>query len=287
MKVKENLLNRFQIKEIPPPLTLQPYIHSYFLYDGEEIPQDSFFRALPNGKVEMFFLFNGSRIIFQDKQHIKRLSGFLAGIFELNYPMRIKIETNGRRFRGISVLFTHLGVNRLLGINLHEITNRVVGFDSSRYPDIYRQYLKISENQKEKFLFENLNEFFLDQLKINENHPQKIITLLNHLEHLTGLLNVERLAAKLQISYKSLYRMFTDEIGMSPKMYLKILRFNRACYLLDRASKTDKSEIVYECGYYDHSHFLREFKSIMKESPKHYLNSGKGRFYFNRPYALK
>lgn len=287
MPVKENLLSSLQIKKIPPPLDLKPYINSYFLYDGEEIPQDSFFRALPNGKVEMFFLFSGSRIIFQDKWHKQRLSGFLSGIFEFDYPMRIKIETNGKRFRGISVLFTHLGVNQLLGINLYEITNKVVGLDSSRYPEIYRQYVKLSEIEKEKFMFENLNDFFLDQLRIKENQPQKIIAVLNYLEHMTGLLSVERLADKLQISYKSLYRMFTDEMGISPKRYLKIVRFNRACYLLDGASKMDRSEIVYECGYYDQSHLLREFKSIMKESPNHYLYSGKGRFYFNRPYALK
>jgi AraC-like DNA-binding protein len=103
---------------------------------------------------------------------------------------------------------------------------------------------------------------------------------------MTGLLSVGRLARELQMSYKSLYRLFVDEMGMSPKMYLKIVRFNRACYLLDYESKPNVNEIVYECGYHDQPHFIHEFKSIMKESPKHYLQPDRGKFYFDRPYAF-
>jgi len=285
MQVKENLLKNFRIKALSPPSGLKPYINSYYVYENLAEPfRNNFFRALPNGRVELFFLFHGSQIVFQDKKHKQRLSAFLAGIFELSYPMKIRIETNGKKFTAISIIFTHMGVNQLLGINLYELTNRVV--ETDQFTDINRQYETISKVEEEKHLFGHLNTFFLNQLNMNNNHTQSIIPILNHLEKMTGFLSVGRLAHEFQISYKSLYRLFVDEMGISPKMYLKIHRFNRACYLLDSGAKPNITEIVYECGYHDQPHFIHEFKSIMKESPRHYLRSDRGKFYFNRPYAL-
>jgi len=288
MQVKENLLKNFRIKAISPPSGLKPYINSYYVYENlAESFRDTFFRALPNGRVELFFLFQGSQIVFQDKKHKQRLSAFLAGIFELSYPMKIRIETNGRKFRAISILFTHVGVNQLLDINLYELTNRVVDLESFKYRELYSYYKSISELEEENQLFENLNACFLKESRNISSHNQRIIPVLLHIEKMKGLLNVERLSSELRISYKSLYRMFTEEMGMSPKMYMKIIRFNRACYLLDHVYKPNITDIVYKCGYYDQAHFLHEFKSIMKESTKYYLNPHRGNFYFNRPYAVK
>mgnify|MGYP006298277223 FL=1 len=284
MAVKESLLRSFLVKEIPPPSTLEPYISKYYVYENlkESLP-GYFFRALPNGMVELFFFVGGNRIVFREKQHEQRLSGFLAGVFKLDYPMKIKVENNVSQLKGLSVLFTHLGVNLLLGHKLYELTNRIIGIDRFRYQDVYRQYMNISEIEDERLLFENLNEFFLHQLRSKNYQTQRIVPLLNNLEHMKGLLTIDRITSEFGFSYKRLYRLFTDEMGMSPKMYLKILRFNRACYLFDRASEKDIAEIVYKCGYYDQAHFQREFKSIMNESP----HSMRGKFYFNRPYALK
>lgn len=287
MSIKENLLRNLEVTEISPSIPLRPYIKGYYLYKGRAGGfQNSFFRALPNGSVEMFFLFGGARIIFRERRHSQRLPAFLAGIFDLSYPMKIRVETTTGELKGISVLFTHAGVNQLLRTKLKDLTNRVTGIDRSGYPDLYQQYMNVYE-QEEGEWFRHLNEFFLSRLRNNNQPTQKIIPMLNKLESMKGVLSVERLASELRISYKILYRKFIDELGISPKTYLKIIRFNRACYLLNQTSKPNVTEIVLKCGYYDQPHFVREFKSIMKESPRHYVNKKRGKFYVSRPYALR
>jgi len=276
-----------EVSEITPPTFLRPYINCYYLYKGAaEGFQDSFFRALPNGSVEMFFLFSGTSVIFREKRYSQRLPAFLAGVFELSYPMKVRVETTTGELKGISVLFTHTGVNQLLRTKLKDLTNRVTPIDRSGYPDLYQQYMNVYE-QEEGEWFRHLNEFFLNRLRNNNQPAQKIIPILNKLEGMKGVLSVERLASELRISYKILYRKFIDELGISPKTYLKIIRFNRACYLLNQTSKPNVTEIVLKCGYYDQPHFVHEFKSIMKESPRHYVNKKRGRFYVSRPYALR
>ena len=125
-----NYFRNLRIKEIEPSFALRPYIACYYFYEHwEERLQNFFFRALPNGLVEMFFFLNGSRVVFQEVRRKKIFSGFLAGIFELDHPMKVKIEVSGRPFRGISILFNHLGVNRILGVDLYKLTNQVIHLD--------------------------------------------------------------------------------------------------------------------------------------------------------------
>lgn len=286
--MKNSFFGNLRINEISPSFALKPYISCYYIYENsEDRKQDFFFRALPNGLVEMFYFFNGSRIIFQENRQKRFLSGFLTGIFELDHPMKIKIEVNGRPFRGISILFTYLGVNRLLGIDLYETTNKVLHFDEFWNSDTYWEFVNTLQIGNEKVLFMSINDFFLHQIDAGDHPTQKIIPVLNSIEQMTGPLSVERVAGRLHISYKRLYRMFVDELGMTPKMYLKILRFNRACFMLDRLKEADETEIIYHCGYYDQAHFIHEFKTIMKESPRRYLRTSRGNFYINRPYAFK
>lgn len=286
--MENTYFNNLRTKEIEPSFALTPYISCYYLYENQEDRLENFyFRALPNGLVEMFFLFNGSRLIFYENRQKQVLSEFLAGIFELNHPVKMKVELDRHPFRGISLLFTHLGVNRLLGVDLCELTNKVVQLDKFWDSKIYWQFNNTLQIGNERLLLMSINDFFLHQLDAHDHPTQKIIPVLNSIAQMTGPLSVERVAERLRISYKRLYRMFVDELDMTPKMYLKILRFNRACYILDRLQKADETEIVYQCGYYDQSHFIHEFKTIMKESPRQYLRISRGKFYINRPYAFK
>ncbi|MEF8812118.1 MAG: AraC family transcriptional regulator [Bacteroidales bacterium] len=286
--MENTYFDNLRTKKIEPAFALKPYITSYYLYENWEYRLQNFkFRALPNGLVEMFFLFNDSKVIFHEKRQKQALSGFVAGIFELDHPMKLRIEVNGRPFRGLSILFTPLGVNRLLATDLNELTNQVVHLDQFWNLKLYWEFVNSLQVGNERVLLMSINDFFLHRINAHDHPTQRIVSVLNSIEQMEGPLSVGRVASGLEISYKKLYRMFVEELGMTPKMYLKIIRFNRACYLLDQMKSIKESEIVYDCGYYDQPHFVREFKSIMKASPRQYQRSSRGKFYINRPYAFK
>ena len=57
--------------------------------------------------------------------------------------------------------------------------------------------------------------------------------------------------------------------------------------MLNNDPEVNWSELVYRCGYYDQAHFINEFKTLMKESPYHFLSMTKGHFYLNRPFSFK
>lgn len=60
---------------------------------------------------------------------------------------------------------------------------------------------------------------------------------------------------------------------MSPKMYCRIQRFNKAYYYLKYKKCYSLQDISYMCGYYDLSHFVNDFKEFTGQPPQEYFTS--------------
>lgn len=77
---------------------------------------------------------------------------------------------------------------------------------------------------------------------------------------------VEEIAAKVNTSVRQLERLFQDHFNQSPLAYFRRIRLKYGHWLL---TNTDRSitDIAYECGFSDNSHFSRWFKSTFGTSP--------------------
>ena len=54
-------------------------------------------------------------------------------------------------------------------------------------------------------------------------------------------------------------KLFMQRVGLSPKSYIRLRRLSRVCYLLSTKKEIDWQDIVFEGGYYDQSHFIKDF----------------------------
>jgi len=86
-----------------------------------------------------------------------------------------------------------------------------------------------------------------------------------------GELTVEQLAEKSAISYRTLHRLFIKYLGVCPKMYLRILRFKHVCRLLIQGHLKQKTQLAYQCGYYDQPHFNHEFRQVLACAPYRFI----------------
>ncbi len=84
---------------------------------------------------------------------------------------------------------------------------------------------------------------------------------------------VASLARELGWSERRLERNFNDRVGVSPKMFSRIMRFQRLVKLLEADGVADLSDAAIVCGYYDQPHMNREFASFARTSPTAFLNS--------------
>ncbi len=65
--------------------------------------------------------------------------------------------------------------------------------------------------------------------------------------------------------------MFKENVGLTPKGFLKIIRFQKAIQEIEACKKINWSGIAYETGYYDQAHFINDFKNFSGFTPQQYL----------------
>ncbi|SCP97724.1 AraC family transcriptional regulator [Anaerobium acetethylicum] len=91
-------------------------------------------------------------------------------------------------------------------------------------------------------------------------------------EHLGESLNAEILAEKLHVSEPTIYRLFSEQMGMHLGQYITAVRLNAACrYLVETSEKV--IDIAYACGFTGLSNFYRAFQLHVGMSPKAYRDS--------------
>ncbi|UYZ83620.1 AraC family transcriptional regulator [Entomomonas sp. E2T0] len=94
---------------------------------------------------------------------------------------------------------------------------------------------------------------------------------ITELEELTGF------------SARYIYKIFTEQFGISPKLYCLILRFQQALFNLTAQEQLKNlTDLAIDLGYADQSHFLREFKKFAAISPKKFTTEIQHSFYQKR-----
>lgn len=78
-------------------------------------------------------------------------------------------------------------------------------------------------------------------------------------------------AAESGLSRRRFIEVFVEEIGFTPKLYLRLQRFNRILHRVYGAPAVDWPEIAYLHGYADQPHFNREFREFSGLTPSQYL----------------
>ena len=107
-------------------------------------------------------------------------------------------------------------------------------------------------------------ESLLSVMDLGEAHGGSLYRHATALiESQQGLLQVGELAQMMNISPRTLERRFMEDLGLSPKMFIRLIRFQKALALLrNKAPNRSLVAVAYELGYSDQAHFIRDFKKL-------------------------
>jgi transcriptional regulator GlxA family with amidase domain len=116
--------------------------------------------------------------------------------------------------------------------------------------------------------------FTQDFTTVSDPRVRKAVYLME--QSLGGeTLSVDHIAAKVNTSIRQLERMFHTHFGRSPLSVFREIRLNYGRWLLVNSDRSI-TEIAYECGFSDSSHFSRWFKSAFGQAPAAARRSGAG-----------
>jgi len=101
---------------------------------------------------------------------------------------------------------------------------------------------------------------------------QRLAGAIKHLEsHSQEEIDFDKLPQAFHFSKRSFYRLFSAATGQSPLAYLRIYRLQQAYRLLQESGKS-VTEIAYEVGFQNSSHFSRRFQELFGHPPSHFQN---------------
>jgi len=122
-----------------------------------------------------------------------------------------------------------------------------------------------------KLIFDpaNVDEYFNELCKnYPSDHP--IDRAVDIVFSKKGMITVADLCIEVSVGERYLQQLFQKYIGLSPKFFTRLIRFSRIFNLIQE-NDPDWAEVVYQAGYYDQSHFIRNFKAFTGEDPTAYI----------------
>lgn len=201
---------------------------------------------------------------------------------ENNFEMQPRTLVAGQMTRGI--LIGPSGNVNLFGVRFHpvgafgaftapmsQLTDRIENADGiwGNAESLLHEQLSAAASFQERI------ECFESFLHLRQAKTKQIS---RELAYAVGVLQncetrIASLARELGWSERRLERNFNDRVGVSPKMFSRILRFQRLVKLLETDGLADLSDAAIACGYYDQPHMNREFTSFAGTSPTAFLNA--------------
>ncbi len=121
-------------------------------------------------------------------------------------------------------------------------------------------------------LITSMNIIFIEELEKNQKSNSIIESSLIISSKVSGIMTIRELAGSQYISERQLNRLFNEYIGMSAKMFLKLVRINNTINILKYTdyNLADNAQIL---GFYDQSHFIKDFKAICGVTPKSFMEN--------------
>ena len=77
---------------------------------------------------------------------------------------------------------------------------------------------------------------------------------------------------RIGYSQRHFNQLFTSEVGLTPKRFQRVRRFQRVITSIASSPDVDLADLALSCGYYDQPHFAHDFRSFAGLSPAEYLS---------------
>jgi len=163
------------------------------------------------------------------------------------------------------VIFKPHALKTLLGINASRLSNGWADLHEFSAEDLPVQLME-AKNEQERLTF--LTSFLVAKFKQANARDTLVEESLRFIHTNIGSITVHYLLAYLHISERQFERRFTQTVGLSPQLYIRVKRFNEAIRLIKTRQFERLTDVASALNFYDQSHFIRDIKAFSGMTPK-------------------
>ncbi|HEX6227648.1 MAG TPA: helix-turn-helix domain-containing protein [Chryseolinea sp.] len=253
-----------------PSSLLSKYIKCYWtLEDDCEMQVANRERIFPDGSMELVFHYGDLFKKYDDKAGVFiQPRSFLHG----QIKRFIDLEPTGR-VGVFSVRFLPGGAYAFLRSDMDELAERSISLEDLWGVDGLTLEEKMLGARSTSLRIHVIEEFFLRLLKTYDRSQNAIDHCVNLILNSESSIPVESLSEEVNLGRRQLERKFTASVGLSPKLFTRIIRFQRTLQLIENASANSLTSVAYAHGFYDQSHFTKDFKEFTGLNPRQYFKT--------------
>ncbi len=251
-----------EFRVVQPSPLLAPYIKHYWLLKTVS-DSSALARTVPTGMMSLIF-HRGERLlsVHENELHPRAfLNGQERTFADLLYDGQVNM---------ISVVFRPVGVRAFFNLPVNKVAGLRLTAGDMEDKDLLALENSLTSTESDKHCIFLIEQFLLKRLTCIAEHNLKrigtAICLIN-----SGESSVSRLADAACLSNKQFDRVFSEYVGSHPKEFSRTIRFQRALDILENDGRISLAALAYQCGYFDQSHMIKEFKSLSGYTPGEYL----------------
>ncbi len=173
----------------------------------------------------------------------------------------------GHHFLVFQIIFYPGALYRLTGLSACELNNQYIDAEAVFSSELRRVNEQLYHASGYPEMIQVANHFVRDLIR----HQKKPRLLTDQAWQLllTGntKYSLDQLAREACLSTKQFERRFKERAGVNPKLYERIIRFDRAFRLKNSKPEYDWLRIAIECGYHDYQHLVKDYKDFTSLTP--------------------
>ncbi len=258
-----------QFEDYSPKPPLDSHIESIFYYK-DFMPEHSIERLVPTGHIFLIFEFDGiPRTVFDNETQEPRevftevwISGMQTGCITISSHEHSEM---------LVVQFKPAGASPFFTFSINDLADRIIPAQKVLGNEILQLRADLLHIDFPQRKFVRIEEFLKNRYDGSNVSPKGLLAVLRRLQK-EPVANLSNIAAKYPNTQKHLIHQFKKFVGLTPKVYQRIVRFNGILQKIQNKEHITWAEIAYECGYADQSHFIKEFSHFSGFNPQEFID---------------
>lgn len=240
------------------------------IYHKDFQPQHSKDKYLPDGTINLIFELTGTPKFIYDNnggQKIQECRDIWFSGVQTDY-LTISAESEE-----MMVLVFKPGAGfPLIHQSVSNYTNKVVPAQELFGDSVLDLLSQLKTDTTPELRFASVERWLTGQLLDDDFYTNIIQFAIDTIENSPAQINISLLAEKAGYSQKQFIQLFKKYVGITPKQFHRVVRFNEILSVVENQDSISWTKIAADCGYFDQAHFIRDFQSFSGINPKKYLN---------------
>jgi len=252
-----------QYQQILPPDHLKDYIRYYWVLesDAADLTAARSFRTMADGCPGLIFQSPDKGIMYQND---KELPGVLL-YGQATTHANIKLAGE---FSTIGIFFQPHALHAIFRLNAELLTDTCLNLDELAVGQGFRLLEQLQNSATIQEQVHVLSGYLFSLIQKHRHlEDASMQHALSRILQSNGSIALPDLRDTLQLSERSFERRFKQYVGMPPKLFSRIARFQASLSQLKNNQFDKLSDIAFENEYADQSHFIRAFKEFAGCSP--------------------